>query len=435
MNTLDKSKLSIFVCALLSTACTEPPGPTINQPTPDTEPDVAVEDQAMQGDVAQDSRLEEVNLRLLASGKRVYLGTLSDIQANAEGGFDGVFGDELKANLDTETEKANQHLDAPLDTEYEFGIVINSRGEVYLDKSIPDSLSQDTLPGDDNSNYLVDESDPESIQEFSESLAPEDEYLRLIPDERWRRKKPGKKPWRSIGVLRMDGDAHPGTDKACTATKVGDRLLVTAAHCIINKNSKRFSVPIDFVASPNGRDKHGAIKGSAGTFDMTAEYWVPRKWVTKSGKILSSIQRGTHDFALIVMQDSKKLEKLGYWPVSARSNNGHKIYTCGYPGDGNVSCPDRKSGCGGYMWCDSGQIRWAFENSFTSTSIYIDFGQSGSPIYTKEKDGDKSYRHVVGVVSTWDREAPRTRKAYGSRINQWRLEKIQAMRKEYPSKY
>lgn len=420
--------LGLFICASLSTACD-------NAEQRPTKPSVSAPNNALQAEVASLPAIEDVNARLLASGQRVYLGKLSDIKENSDGRLDGLFGEDLQATLEIETQKANQTLEAELETDYELGIVINARGEVYLDKSLPETLTEDTLPGDDDSFYMVNENDPESIEEFSSSAQDGDEYLRLIPDERWRRKKPGKKPWRSIGRLRMQKDADPELDSSCTATKVGDRILVTAAHCFIDMYSKRFSIPASFSASPNGIDKKGKDIDSNGVFGMTAEYWVPRKWVTKSGKILSSVQRGTHDFALVVMKDSKKLERLGYWPVSARSDNGSKIYTCGYPGDNNVTCPERKHGCGGFMWCDSGQVRWAFNNSFTSTSIYIDFGQSGSPIYMKEEKGDESIRRVAGVVAFWDREAPRTRKAYASRINQWRLEKIQALRKEYPSKY
>ncbi|OFZ17242.1 MAG: hypothetical protein A2X86_01975 [Bdellovibrionales bacterium GWA2_49_15] len=80
-------------------------------------------------------------------------------------------------------------------------------------------------------------------------------------------------PWTAIGLLAI------GNTGVCTATLVGPRLILTAAHCLVDARTKRLQQDItNVVFYPNymgGKARHGAkvVRSWVGTFDAQNERW------------------------------------------------------------------------------------------------------------------------------------------------------------------
>ncbi|BFM16054.1 hypothetical protein R50073_22370 [Maricurvus nonylphenolicus] len=121
-------------------------------------------------------------------------------------------------------------------------------------------------------------------------------------------------PWRAIGQLNMAGRG------SCTATLVGPDVIVTAAHCLWNKDTGRW-FPADFVhfvAGFSGEEYQAHSKGKQiytnPAYDPTLE---------------SNLTNASTDWALIRLQEPIG-DSLGYLPVYQAKNSAQHWLQAGY---------------------------------------------------------------------------------------------------------
>lgn len=196
--------------------------------------------------------------------------------------------------------------------------------------------------------------------------------------------------YRTVGRLWAAG--------GCTATFFGRRLIITAAHCVVD---------------PNGNYAAGtfqpAVNGAAlpfGQQSVVAAWW--------GGNFISKCTGGApgywsdcvpEDWALLLLQDNFPQGHpgwLGYAWLGASDIQNWNKREVGYPGCAQVNSP---AGCqaerlyGQTSGCSFGQFMFPFGNGFNSTFSHgcdNSPGHSGSGMYTT---GLGSF-HIFAVAST-----------------------------------
>jgi protease YdgD len=137
-------------------------------------------------------------------------------------------------------------------------------------------------------------------------------------------------PWRAVGRLNINGVIH------CSASLIGENIVLTAAHCLYSKRTGKMVPPtaVNFVA--------GYAKGEYVAHSRASRYTVSPGFNGGKGATQANIP---YDWAIIILQDPigaehgfldiheslRPLTKAGARPrVELES---HNIITAGYPGD------------------------------------------------------------------------------------------------------
>ena len=185
-------------------------------------------------------------------------------------------------------------------------------------------------------------------------------------------------PTRTSGSLSDDGNTQSGK---CTGTKIGPRTVLTAAHCVMNRDtgvltSSGFFNP----GQTNASTPNGAIAWS-GVF--LRDFRIHRKF----------------DYAVLYLADSQAVFNLGWmgvaWWTSAAGYSGRSSRNFGYPCGPNIACgattsqtcknsPRADKRCDGWMYShnttlDSGSSQ---SDDLLNFDNDVSVGHSGSGIFT-----------------------------------------------------
>jgi len=233
-------------------------------------------------------------------------------------------------------------------------------------------------------------------------------------------------PWRTMGVLVADGANTANVPPvSCSATKIGERHLLTAAHCVFTEGGGQSSLILrDWWPGADGIDK--TMNGgdpSPNNFKNILWYYYDEKYVDNGWD--------SRDFAVLVLADNDNSCSLGW--LGYRVDNslaGSKMWNFGYPGQ-NQTCsasPRADHKCGGSMYGMEAKITRT-EAPYLFFKHDVTGGHSGSAIY--DFNGGGTNRQLVGIVKG-DYGALENR---GIKIRSLVFDFIDAVRDEQPSSF
>jgi len=176
-------------------------------------------------------------------------------------------------------------------------------------------------------------------------------------------------PWRSICQLiitRQDDTKEYGT-----AWFAGPSLLVTAGHCIIDRNNGGWASSIAVVPGSNGTDPPPFNTWEAAGIEAHSN------WVNKADPHF--------DYGFISLADSTVGRQLGWFGFAVLPDEqiiNMMVNIAGYPHDKPA----------GTMWFNSGRVQ-AAEQAYLDYMLETEAGESGSPVFWYSND----QRVVVAV--------------------------------------
>jgi V8-like Glu-specific endopeptidase len=195
-------------------------------------------------------------------------------------------------------------------------------------------------------------------------------------------------PWRAIGALNPNNTNGNNPNSQGTATKIGPRHLLTAAHTVHSGGSSGSWFWRDWWPGQDGMNQflNGGDPSPNGVFNIQW-YWVPNKWLNNGW--------ASRDYAVLILYDSPQAVGLGWFGYKVDLTLANtSAWNFGYPGWGN-SCensPLANNSCRQSLWGHSAKI--------TRTTIPYAFykhdtqpGHSGGPIY----QWNNGNRRIVAV--------------------------------------
>ena len=196
-------------------------------------------------------------------------------------------------------------------------------------------------------------------------------------------------PWRAFGALVTNGQSTLAIpDVHCSATKIGERYLLTAGHCSFDAGGGEGSLfPTDWWPGADGLHKKLAGGDPSPNGKKNIQWYYYSKKFVDNGW-------WSRDYAVLVLYDntsSCNLGSLGYRVDNSLA--GQSTWNFGYPGEQRAcaASPDGDGRCGGSMWGSSSFITRT-EVPYIFYKHDTDHGQSGSAVY----DFNGGNRQIVG---------------------------------------
>jgi V8-like Glu-specific endopeptidase len=130
-------------------------------------------------------------------------------------------------------------------------------------------------------------------------------FVRSKDERRTVSEQPAGMPLASVGQL-----LSYGQEWHCSAALIGERTIVTAAHCMYDRSSGLFARGLYFVPG-RFRDASGAIRAPYGAYDV-AEVYVPSQFVSGEPQDIWDV-----DLAVVRLQHNVQVGRvLGYFGVA-----------------------------------------------------------------------------------------------------------------------
>lgn len=248
-----------------------------------------------------------------------------------------------------------------------FGTVTRGAdGEVTREVAAPEVLDALRKKADINENSMPKaEDDP---------LFAADEEQRAIVGEDNRIRVPNTTiyPYRAVGLLLTERGS-------CSATLIGPRTLVTAAHCVYSHEKGGWANETVFYPGANGEGNF-PYRG----YDYQ-ESTIPQGYIDNWQGFYGSVV--PWDIAVITLQEAAG-DDVGWLGFSENNGRDFGAYNIGYPGDKPF----------GSQWRDKCDVS-SFEIAGTEYIHRCDTkpGSSGSSMYRYVKNGSQEERYVEGI--------------------------------------
>ncbi|CAN5388888.1 hypothetical protein BH23CHL1_BH23CHL1_13900 [soil metagenome] len=226
-----------------------------------------------------------------------------------------------------------------------------------------------------------------------QSRLTDDRDLQLVigTDERVRISPTNVRPYQSIAYLEA-WDDDTGRAFTCTATFIGPKTLLTAAHCLWIDEFGGWPSGVAIAPGKDGDDNPFGV-------EFADKLWVPNGWKDATG---NSAERFKWDFALVTLASATPGETVGALGIGVFSgatlqSEDFNPVTSGYPGDKQW----------GTQWTSTQPSFDKIDATHLQNSIDAFQGQSGSGVWSAN-DG-----RIAGIVSFETRT-----KNYALRIDQ-----------------
>jgi protease YdgD len=185
-------------------------------------------------------------------------------------------------------------------------------------------------------------------------------------------------PWRAVGRVNI---ATTAATSMCTGTLIGEDLVLTAAHCVMNPRTGKTYQPaaVHFVAGWRRGQKVGASRAAAIT--VHPDFAMAEQFDTEQIRA---------DLALIRLADPIPQAKAPFFGMAPTPEPGTPLTLISYRQDRPHALTQQKG-------CEIIGIR----DAVMTLSCNVTFGASGSPMFISSGDEMR----LVAVVSAGDTDA------------------------------